>query len=61
MIAKSGQKVKCHVCGTYNDKGAVFCNTCGEKLAAESAGQEHMSPDDVIDFTEDNFADEDLL
>lgn len=61
MIASSKQKVKCNVCGSYNSKGAVFCNTCGEKLVSENTESEHMSPDDVIDFTEDNFADDDLL
>ena len=60
MIADAKQKTKCAACGTYNAKGAVFCNNCGEKLtSADSAS--HMEPDDVIDFTEDNFDDDDLL
>lgn len=59
MIAKSSQKVKCEVCGSYNSKNAVFCNKCGEKLSAEE--DEHMDTDDMIDFTEDNFEDDDLF
>ncbi len=61
MIAVSKKKIKCGFCGAYNSKGAVFCNNCGEKLVNDSEDQDHMSPDDVIDFTEDNFADDDLL
>lgn len=55
------QSVKCPACGTYNNKGALFCNKCGERLAPQGDPAEHMSPDDVIDFTEDNFEDDDLL
>lgn len=61
MIASAKNKVKCSSCGAYNAKDAVFCNNCGEKLTDETQEAEHMSPDDVIDFTEDNFADDDLL
>ncbi len=61
MIAGAKQKVKCQFCGAYNAKGAVFCSSCGEKIVIDTEACEHMSPDDVIDFTEDNFADEDLL
>ena len=61
MIASSKNKKKCSCCGSYNAKDAVFCNNCGEKLMDDTQGAEHMSPDDVIDFTEDNFADDDLL
>lgn len=61
MIASAAQKIKCDSCGCYNVKGAIFCNNCGEKLAYPEDASEHMSPDDVIDFTEDNFDDDDLL
>lgn len=59
MIAKAAQKTKCTICGAYNAKGAVFCSKCGEKLDEES--EEHVLTDDMIDFTEDNFEDDDLL
>ncbi len=59
MIANSSQKVKCEVCGSYNSKNAIFCNKCGEKI--NSAEEEHMDTDDMIDFTEDNFEDDDLF
>ena len=61
MIASAAQKIKCDSCGCYNVKGAIFCNNCGEKLTLHDDVSEHMSPDDVIDFTEDNFDDDDLL
>lgn len=59
IIANNSQKIKCPVCGTFNAKNAVFCNKCGEKIESEEA--QHMSTDDMIDFTEDNFDDEDLV
>ncbi len=61
LIASSMQKTKCSSCGAYNAKGAVFCSKCGEKLVSTTEQAEHMEPDDVIDFTEDNFDDDDLL
>ena len=61
MIERSRQKHKCPACGVYNARDAVFCSKCGEKLRDPKNDDEHMSPDDVIDFTEDNFADDDLL
>ncbi len=57
-IGNSKQKAKCPSCGAYNAKGSVFCNKCGEKLPYTE--QEEISPDDVIDFTEDNFEDDDI-
>ena len=59
LIASSGNKIKCAACGAYNSKKAVFCNKCGEKL--DTAEDEHMPTDEMIDFTEDNFEDDDLL
>lgn len=59
LIASSGNKIKCTSCGAYNSRKAVFCNKCGEKL--ETAEDDHMPTDDMIDFTEDNFEDDDLL
>jgi ribosomal protein L40E len=59
LIASSGNKIKCTSCGAYNSKKAVFCNKCGEKL--DTSEDEHMPTDDMIDFTEDNFEDDDLL
>ena len=59
MIANSSQKVKCEVCGKKKKKNAIFCNKCGEKI--NSAEEEHMDTDDMIDFTEDNFEDDDLF
>lgn len=61
MLEKARQRHKCANCGAYNSKGAVFCNKCGEKLNVPEDSAEHLSPDDVIDFTEDNFEDDDLL
>ena len=61
LIEKSRLRIRCTSCGAYNSKGAVFCNKCGEKLVTEMDNAEHLSPDDVIDFTEDNFEDDDLL
>ncbi len=61
LIEKSRLRIRCTSCGAYNSKGAVFCNKCGEKLVTETDNAEHLSPDDVIDFTEDNFEDDDLL
>ena len=59
MIARAENKIKCAECGTYNNNGAVFCSKCGEKL--DFSEEEHMPTDDMIDFTEDNFEDDDLL
>ncbi len=61
LIASTKQKTKCDSCGFYNAKGAIFCSKCGEKLTGAEKEEDHMSPDDVIDFTEDNFEDDDLL
>ncbi len=61
MLEIARQKTKCPSCGTYNAKGAVFCAKCGAKVNPDQTAAEHMSPDDVIDFTEDNFEDDDLL
>ena len=61
LIESTKHRIKCSSCGSYNAKGAVFCSKCGEKLETEESTAEHMSPDDVIDFTEDNFEDDDLL
>lgn len=62
MIANAKQKSKCQFCGTYNVKGAVFCNKCGEKLAAENKDNDDdtLSPDDAVDLAEDNFDDEEI-
>ncbi len=59
LIAQNSNKVKCIACGTYNSQKAVFCSKCGEKL--DFSEEEHMPTDDMIDFTEDNFEDDDLL
>lgn len=58
MIENKKKKIKCPSCGMFNVKGAVFCNKCGEKLPRSEADE--MSPDDVVDFTEDNFDDEEM-
>ncbi len=60
MISVSKQKAKCPFCGTYNIKGAVFCNKCGEKLIAVQKNNDETDIDDSIDLVEDNFDDEDL-
>ena len=60
MIENSKEKSKCQVCGTYNIKGAVFCNKCGERLNAEK-NDEDISPEDAMDLTEDNFEDDDVI
>ncbi|MDD6488187.1 MAG: zinc ribbon domain-containing protein [Clostridia bacterium] len=60
VIANSKQKQKCSVCGTYNAKGAVFCNKCGERLNAKTDADEPAdttSSADNIDFAEDSFDD----
>ncbi len=57
-IETSKQKTKCPSCGNYNAKGSSFCNKCGEKLPLNETKE--ISPDDVIDFTEDNFEDDDI-
>ena len=59
MITNSKQKSKCKFCGTYNVKGAVFCNKCGERIVNENT-EDKLSPDDIIDLTEDNFDDEEI-
>ncbi len=61
LIEEAKDNVKCRNCGTYNPKNALFCNKCGEKFERPVSDIESMSPDDVIDFTEDNFEDDDLL
>ncbi len=59
MIAKAGNKKKCPSCGSYNSKNAGFCSKCGEKLLADD--DENEFTDDMKDFTEDNFEDDELL
>lgn len=61
LIEQAKDNIKCENCGTYNPKNALFCNKCGEKIAGNISDVDSMSPDDVIDFTEDNFEDDDLL
>lgn len=63
VIANSKQKQKCSVCGTYNAKGAVFCNKCGEKLATKTdddVSSDTTSSAENIDFSEDSFDDEEI-
>lgn len=59
-IENTKQKSKCSSCGTYNVKGAVFCNKCGEKLSTEKENYENISEQDIIDLTEDNFDDDEI-
>lgn len=61
MIANAKHKTKCPSCGSYNVEGAIFCNKCGEKIASEknTNEEETFSPEDALDFAEDNFADDD--
>ena len=61
LIEQAKDNVKCENCGTFNPRNALFCNKCGEKIARNVSDIDSMSPDDVIDFTEDNFEDDDLL
>lgn len=63
VIANSKQKQKCPVCGTYNAKGAVFCNKCGEKLAVKADDDESSDTTSYgvnVDFTDDSFDDEEI-
>lgn len=60
MIENAKQKSKCQFCGTYNVKGAVFCNKCGERLNTAKNDDDTISPDDAIDLAEDNFEDDDI-
>ncbi len=57
-IENAKQKIKCPACDAFNAKGSVFCNKCGEKLP--TAEKNDISPDDMIDFAEDNFEDDDI-
>ncbi len=59
LIAKASNKKKCSSCGAYNAKNAQFCSKCGERLADEE--DESVLTDDMKDFTEDNFEDDDLF
>ncbi len=59
LIENSRKKVKCPKCGAFNAKGSAFCNKCGEQLPLTESDDD-ISPDDVIDFTEDNFEDDDI-
>ncbi len=60
MIASGKKQQKCPACGYYNPKNALYCCKCGTRLPAPAADEEEISPDDVIDFTEDNFTDDDM-
>lgn len=59
-IASTKQKSKCNSCGSYNVKGAIFCNKCGARLVTEKENSDTISDEDIIDFTEDNFDDDDM-
>lgn len=62
VIANSKQKTKCPSCGTFNVKDAVFCNKCGEKLITKDETEnDEFSPDDAMEFAEDNFDDEEIF
>ncbi len=60
MIANSKNRPKCTNCGSYNAKGAVFCNKCGAKLVLKPLDEEKITEEDIVDFTEDNFEDDDM-
>lgn len=59
LLAEASNKKKCAACGAYNAKNAQFCSKCGERL--EENEEESTFTDDMKDFTEDNFEDDDLL
>lgn len=60
MIENSKNKLKCPECGTYNIKGAAYCNKCGKKLPAVQAQyDEDLSEEELLEFAE-NDLDEDL-
>lgn len=58
-LAAADNKVKCPSCGTYNAKGAVFCNKCGTKLANASDTYEDYTQEELLDFAEE-IMDEDI-
>ena len=62
VIANSKQKIKCPVCATYNAKGAIFCNKCGERLSVQTDDESAnaVTSDDNADFSEDSFDDEEI-
>ncbi len=61
MIAGAKSKTKCPACGSYNVKGAVFCNKCGTRLILKPLDEdEELSEEDIVDFTEDNLEDDDM-
>ena len=59
LLADASNKKKCASCGAYNSKNAQFCNKCGERLAEDE--DDGTLTDDMKDFTEDNFEDDELL
>ena len=61
MIANNKSRIKCSACGAYNSKDSVFCNKCGEKIVfSTDDGEEKVTDEDIVDFTEDNFDDDDM-
>ncbi len=60
-IANGKSKTKCSNCGSYNDKGAIFCNKCGTKIVVKEVdADEEVAEEDAVDLVEDNLADDDM-
>ena len=60
-IADGKSKSKCSNCGSYNDKGAIFCNKCGAKIVVKGVNaDEEVAEEDAVDLVEDNLDDDDM-
>ena len=60
-IADGKSKSKCSKCGSYNDKGAIFCNKCGTKIVVKDVNaDEEVAEEDAVDLVEDNLDDDDM-
>ena len=60
-IADGKSKSKCSNCGSYNDKGAIFCNKCGAKIVVKDVNaDEEVAEEDAVDLVEDNLDDDDM-
>lgn len=60
-LASGKSKAKCSACGSYNDKGAIFCSKCGTKIVVKGVdADEEIAEEDAVDLVEDNLADDDM-
>lgn len=60
MLAGIEKKVKCAACGSYNQKGALFCSKCGARLTVKTPADDDYTQEELLDFAEEIMDEEDI-